>query len=133
MPTGGIFDPFLYDKLPRYGHGAVDLRSIIENHGGRRPYLPRQRDALSVMLARMERMVTRQERIDDFIHKGSPPIDQPLQILCEDHVGTYLSASAGAPMQRVERYARAPGPGPVADTSPTSVPTVPVGNVGAGG
>ena len=34
-------------------------------------------------------MVTRQERIDDFIHEGSPPNDQPLQILCEDHVGTY--------------------------------------------
>jgi hypothetical protein len=33
---------------------------------------------------------TWQERIDDFIHKGSPPIDQPLQILCEDHVGTYV-------------------------------------------
>ena len=35
-------------------------------------------------------MVTRQERIDDFIHEGSPPNDQPLQILCEDHVGTYV-------------------------------------------
>jgi hypothetical protein len=35
-------------------------------------------------------LVTRQERIDDFIHKRSPPIDQPLQILCEDHVGTYV-------------------------------------------
>jgi hypothetical protein len=35
-------------------------------------------------------LVTRQERIDDFIHEGSPPNDQPLQILCEDHVGTYV-------------------------------------------
>jgi hypothetical protein len=35
-------------------------------------------------------LVTRQERIDDFTHVGSPPIDQPLQILCEDHVGTYV-------------------------------------------
>ena len=34
--------------------------------------------------------MTRQERIDDFIHEGSPPTDQPLQILCEDHVGTYV-------------------------------------------
>jgi hypothetical protein len=35
-------------------------------------------------------MVTRQERIDDFIHEGTPPIDRPLQILCEDHNGTYV-------------------------------------------
>jgi hypothetical protein len=35
-------------------------------------------------------LVTRQERIDDFIHEGEPPIDQPLQILCEDHNGTYV-------------------------------------------
>ena len=36
------------------------------------------------------KLVTRQERIDDFIHEGSPPNNQPLQILCEDHVGTYV-------------------------------------------
>ena len=35
-------------------------------------------------------MVIRQERINDFIHEGSPPNNQPLQILCEDHVGTYV-------------------------------------------
>ena len=35
-------------------------------------------------------MTTCQERIDDFIHEGSPPNDQPLQILCEDYVGTYV-------------------------------------------
>jgi hypothetical protein len=35
-------------------------------------------------------LVTRQERIDDFIQEGSPPNDVPLQILCEDHVGTYV-------------------------------------------
>jgi hypothetical protein len=35
-------------------------------------------------------VVTRQERIDDFDHEGTPPADQPLQILCEDHVGTYV-------------------------------------------
>jgi hypothetical protein len=35
-------------------------------------------------------MVTRQERIDGFDHEGTPPSDQPLQILCEDHVGTYV-------------------------------------------
>jgi hypothetical protein len=35
-------------------------------------------------------MAARQERIDAFIHEGSPPTDQPLEILCEDHVGTYV-------------------------------------------
>jgi hypothetical protein len=34
-------------------------------------------------------VVTRQERINDFDHEGTPPVDQPLQVLCEDHVGTY--------------------------------------------
>jgi hypothetical protein len=33
-------------------------------------------------------MATRQERIDAFKHEGEPPTDQPLEILCEDHVGT---------------------------------------------
>jgi hypothetical protein len=35
-------------------------------------------------------LVTRQARIDNFIHEGSPANDEPLQILCEDHVGTYV-------------------------------------------
>jgi hypothetical protein len=29
-------------------------------------------------------MAARQERIDAFIHEGSPPTDQPLEILCEE-------------------------------------------------
>ncbi len=35
-------------------------------------------------------MATRQERIDAFIRQGVPPADQPLELLCEDHVGTYV-------------------------------------------
>jgi hypothetical protein len=35
-------------------------------------------------------MATRQERIDAFCHDGAPPTDQPLELLCEDHVGTYV-------------------------------------------
>jgi hypothetical protein len=35
-------------------------------------------------------MVTRQERIDAFTHQGVPPANQPLEVLCEDHVGTYV-------------------------------------------
>ncbi|HZC56113.1 MAG TPA: hypothetical protein VE396_08710 [Xanthobacteraceae bacterium] len=35
-------------------------------------------------------MATRLERISAFTHDGSPPLDQPLELLCEDHVGTYV-------------------------------------------
>jgi hypothetical protein len=35
-------------------------------------------------------MATRQERIDSYTHKGEPPADQPQELLCEDHVGTYV-------------------------------------------
>ena len=37
-----------------------------------------------------DRMATRQERIDAFTHQRVPPADQPLELLCEDHVGTYV-------------------------------------------
>jgi hypothetical protein len=35
-------------------------------------------------------MATRKARIDEFTHEGLPPSDQPLEVLCEDHVGTYV-------------------------------------------
>jgi hypothetical protein len=35
-------------------------------------------------------MTTRQQRMDAFVHEGDPPADQPLELLCEDHIGTYL-------------------------------------------
>lgn len=35
-------------------------------------------------------MATRQQRIDAFVHAGEPPADQQLELLCEDHVGTYV-------------------------------------------
>jgi hypothetical protein len=35
-------------------------------------------------------MATRQQRIDAFTREGVPPTDQPLELLCEDHVGTYI-------------------------------------------
>jgi hypothetical protein len=35
-------------------------------------------------------MATRQERIDAFVHEGMASIDRPLEILCEDHIGTYV-------------------------------------------
>ena len=35
-------------------------------------------------------MATRQERLDAFASEGEPPPGQPLELLCEDHVGTYV-------------------------------------------
>lgn len=35
-------------------------------------------------------MATRQKRLEAFAHDGDPPVDQPLELLCEDHVGTYV-------------------------------------------
>ena len=35
-------------------------------------------------------MATRQQRLDAFSHDGVPPADQPFELLCEDHVGTYV-------------------------------------------
>ena len=34
-------------------------------------------------------MATRQNRIADF-NSGEPPVDQSLELLCEDHCGTYV-------------------------------------------
>jgi hypothetical protein len=34
-------------------------------------------------------MATREHRLSEF-NTGPPPPDQPLQVLCEDHNGTYL-------------------------------------------
>ena len=35
-------------------------------------------------------MASRQERIDAYTHHGTPPTDRPQELLCEDHVGTYV-------------------------------------------
>ena len=35
-------------------------------------------------------MATRQERLDAFTHDGDPPSNELLELLCEDHVGTYV-------------------------------------------
>ena len=34
-------------------------------------------------------MATRQHRLNEF-EQGPPPLDQPVELLCEDHNGTYL-------------------------------------------
>jgi hypothetical protein len=35
-------------------------------------------------------MVTRRNRLNDFITDRDPPPDDLVQVLCEDHVGTYV-------------------------------------------
>jgi hypothetical protein len=35
-------------------------------------------------------MATRNERIDAFTHEGVPRAGEPLELLCEDHAGTYV-------------------------------------------
>lgn len=34
-------------------------------------------------------MATRERRLAEFNGAGDPPEDQPVQVLCEDHSGTY--------------------------------------------
>jgi hypothetical protein len=35
-------------------------------------------------------MVTRQQRLDDFDSVGEPPAGELMELLCEDHNGTYV-------------------------------------------
>lgn len=35
-------------------------------------------------------MVTRQQRLDEFNGIGEPPAGEPVELLCEDHCGSYL-------------------------------------------
>ena len=35
-------------------------------------------------------MVTRQERLNDFDSDGQPPTGELMELLCEDHNGTYV-------------------------------------------
>lgn len=35
-------------------------------------------------------MATRQHRLAEFASTGDPPSDLPFELLCEDHVGTYV-------------------------------------------
>ena len=35
-------------------------------------------------------MVTRQQRLDEFDGSGDPPAGEAIELLCEDHCGSYL-------------------------------------------
>jgi hypothetical protein len=38
---------------------------------------------------RIKKMATRERRLAEFDGNGEPPPDLPVQVLCEDHSGTY--------------------------------------------
>jgi hypothetical protein len=46
---------------------------------------------LAIFASRQRRpkMATRERRLAEFDGNGEPPPDQPVQVLCEDHSGTY--------------------------------------------
>lgn len=35
-------------------------------------------------------MATRQQRLDEFDGYGAPPADEAIELLCEDHCGSYV-------------------------------------------
>ena len=47
-----------------------------------------QRSGWCATLRENNRMATRERRLAEFNGSGEPP-DQPVQVLCEDHSGTY--------------------------------------------
>jgi hypothetical protein len=70
-----------------------------EKHTSIRRQKSRRRDVIAAVSVTIElmttlvidtAMATRQQRISAFIHEGDPPANQPLELLCEDHVGTYV-------------------------------------------
>jgi hypothetical protein len=44
---------------------------------------------LYALAAEMDFMATREKRLAQFDGSGDPPTDQPVEVLCEDHSGTY--------------------------------------------
>jgi hypothetical protein len=46
-------------------------------------------DASTFGLKENHDMATRERRLAEFNGNGEPPPDQPVQVLCEDHSGTY--------------------------------------------
>ena len=100
-------DPFIPDRAcfsvltrgPQRARELLTIRSrtscrpktMTTSIGSKSAAEPHDRAAKESQLQReVYLMAARQERIDAFIHEGSPPADQPLEILCEDHVGTYV-------------------------------------------
>ena len=48
-----------------------------------------ERERFAVRLEENYQMATRERRLAEFNGEGEPPPDLPVQVLCEDHSGTY--------------------------------------------
>jgi len=48
-----------------------------------------RREPGATLLRENYRMATRERRLAEFNGEGAPPPDQAVQVLCEDHSGTY--------------------------------------------
>ena len=48
-----------------------------------------QTQGLHAPAVEIEPMATRERRLAQFDGNGEPPPDQPVEVLCEDHSGTY--------------------------------------------
>lgn len=85
----GPISSVIWLKCHRVPRWLITHLSALYNHGaapcGRIEFITTGTDRDN-----RHRMATRQERIDAFTHQGVPPADQPLELLCEDHVGTYV-------------------------------------------
>jgi hypothetical protein len=47
------------------------------------------RPAWQAAAVEIDQMATREKRLAQFDGSGDPPPDQPVEVLCEDHSGTY--------------------------------------------
>jgi hypothetical protein len=47
-------------------------------------------DAVDLSLGILNHMATRQKRLEEFKGEGEPPVEQAVELLCEDHCGTYV-------------------------------------------
>jgi hypothetical protein len=61
-------------------------------------------------------MATRQKRLDDFDSNGEPPAGELMELLCEDHNGTYV-----LPFPVVGLMERGAPSGPTVRLKPTSL------------
>jgi hypothetical protein len=69
--------------------------TLIPHSGGEIPVLVRRLlaaepdDRLACPAVEIDEMATREKRLAQFDGNGEPPPDRPIEVLCEDHSGTY--------------------------------------------
>jgi hypothetical protein len=67
-------------------HSRVEVKTASPHLRGQ-VRMGSKRDACSAL--ENDGMATRERRLAEFNGEGAPPPDQPVQVLCEDHSGTY--------------------------------------------